>query len=244
MYFEKIKRLIYRILDKSKNIFVFLRAKQSLSKSFFFILISTLSISTLAGQTVTETVIDIPEIVVKPGKLRKAGAIKTARGAQSQAHGWILNFTPNGLEIGLKLDLGELPVLVKKLHVRVRDNSFDSCLFRLHVRNIVDELPGNELLTQNIFVTVTKRSGWVVIDLSKYNLVFQGEIFLSLELLETKGINKNRLVTLHTSDGKEQAPNFSFNGSTDQFDTYSKMSSGSQWKKTENGTVNFYLTIM
>ena len=310
---------IAAILKRSEKMALFLRAKKSLSKSIFIILISTLWISTLAGQIVTGKVIDIsteealmyvnigvvghprgcltdetgafeleisglsvnttvrismigyetqtftieqllndnggiiklvnvsvilPEIVVKPGKLRKVGAIKTARGSQSQSHGWILNFPPNGLEMGLKLDLGELPALVKKLHVRVRHNPFDSSLFRLHIRNIVNELPDDDLLTENIFVPVTKRSGWVVIDLSKYNLVFQGEIFLSLELLETKGINKNRLATLHTSDGKKQAPIFSFNGSTDQFDTYSKMSSGSQWRIIEYGTVNFYLTIM
>ena len=210
-------------------------------KSLLLILISALCFITLSGQTVTGRVIDIPEIVVKPGKLRKVGAIKTARG-RALAHGWIL--PPNSLEIGLKIDLGEMPALVKKMHVRVRDNSFDSCLFRLHVRNIVNELPADELLIENIFVPVTKRSGWVVIDLSKYNLVFQGEIFLSLELLETKGINKNKLVTLNYSDRKEQAPIFSFSGSTDQFDTYSKMSSGSRWRKTENATVNFYLTII
>jgi hypothetical protein len=186
--------------------------------------------------------VSLSEVVIKPKKTRKAGMTKCAMGPIC---GWGGEQLGKGWEIGLKIELGELPALLKSLHVRVHKNSFDTCLFRLHVRNVVNELPGNELLTQNIIIPVTKKSGWAEIDLSKHQLVFQGNIFLSLEWVAVKGVNKNRLISVK-SDGKKLPPSavVLFNMSKTQGGAYSKWGSEAQWVQINDSAPSFYLTVM
>jgi hypothetical protein len=54
-------------------------------------------------------------------------------------------------------------------------------------------MPHKELLDQNIFIPVTKESGWIDIDLSNYNFVFSGDIALSLEWIKVVGIHQDSL---------------------------------------------------
>jgi hypothetical protein len=75
--------------------------------------------------------------------------------------GWSGENFGKGWEIGTKIDLGDSPKRVKSLHIRVNKQSFDSSLFRLHIRDIVDSLPQNELLKTNILIVITKESGWI-----------------------------------------------------------------------------------
>ena len=142
------------------------------------------------GKTIVLESAPIPlsEIVIKPGKLRKIGETKNL--LWQFCSGWGGNNRGKGHEIGMQMELGELPVHVKSLHIHIYKQSFDSCFLRLHIRNIVNELPGNELLTQNIYIPITKTSGWVETDLSSHHLVFQGDIVLSLEWISVNGFQK------------------------------------------------------
>ena len=178
--------------------------------------------------------ISLSEVVIKPGKLRKIGVTKRRFTSSS---GWGgNNFRKDGYgkgyEIGMKMELGESPVHVKSLHIHFYRQTFDSCLLRLHVRNIVNDLPGEELLNQNIYITVAKTSGWVEFDLSKYYLVFQGNIILSVEWVSDKGTKGEKLPF---------SPviffSLSRNGSK-----YNRMGSEAQWKQSE-GSLGFYLTV-
>ena len=72
----------------------------------------------------------LSEVVIKPKRTRKVGMTKCAMGPTC---GWGIELRGIGSEIGLKIELGELPVLIKSLHVRVDKNSFDTCLLRLHI---------------------------------------------------------------------------------------------------------------
>ena len=186
--------------------------------------------------------VSLSEVVVKPKKTRKAGMTKCSLGPIC---GWGGEHLGKGWEIGLKIELGELPALIKSLHVRVHKNSFDTCLLRLHVRNVVNELPGDELLTQNIIIPITKKSGWAEIDLSKHHLAFQGDVILSLEWVDVKGVNKNRLFSVR-SNGKKLPPDavVLFNASKIQAGTYTKWGSEAQWIRTNDRTPSFYVTVM
>ena len=198
------------------------------------------------NEGITVRLVNVPvslsEVVIKPKKTRKAGMTKCAPGPTC---GWGGEHLGKGWEIGLKIDLGDLSVLLKSLHVRVHKNSFDTCLLRFHVRNIINDLPRDELLTQNIIIPVTKKSGWAEIDLSKHQLVFQGYIFFSLEWIDVKGINKNRLYSVK-SNGKKFPPDavILFNMSKIQGDVYRKWGSEAQWVQINDGTPSFYLTVM
>jgi len=108
-----------------------------------------------------------------------------------------------GYEIGIKIDLGEKPVKIKVLHVMLHRQAFDTSIFRLHIRALKDTLILDELLTENIIITITNESGWTNIDLEQYNLIMSGEIGLTLEWLKVQGINADREMKIN--DGMQKA---------------------------------------
>jgi len=184
--------------------------------------------------------IQIETVVVKPGgKIRKVGTSDySMRGG---CCGWGGDGFGKGHEIGTKIDLGSLPVQIQSLHIRVYQQAFDSSLFRLHVRNIFNNLPDNELLNENIFLTITKKSGWVKIDLNKYNLVFKGNIALTLEWVKVIGINVDRL--LNMDGAKEASANVLFNVKSNHGCVYTKWGVENEWKRKESKSPSIYLTV-
>lgn len=197
------------------------------------------------GETIKLESASIPlsEVVIKPGKLRKIGATKHT--SWQFCCGWGGDNRGKGHEIGMKMELGEFPVHVKSLHIRIYKQSFDSCLLRLHVRNITNELPSDELLTRNIFIPISKESGWLEIDLSNHHLVFQGDIVLSLEWISVKGDNKNKYFSVR-SGGKKMspAPVILFSSSKNQGSIFTRWGSEAQWMLRSKHTPCFYLTVI
>lgn len=78
--------------------------------------------------------VQLAEIVVKPGKLRKIGTTSFSR--FGSWCGWGGSYNRPGCEIGSKINLGKSPVLIKSLHIHVHRQAFDSSYFRLHIRTI------------------------------------------------------------------------------------------------------------
>jgi hypothetical protein len=96
-----------------------------------------------------------------------------------------------GGERGIKIKIKNKPVLLKSFHVHIARNAFDSVLFRLHIRNIRNNVPAEELLKDNIIFTVSKKSGWVVLDLTGYNLQYDEDFAVTLEWVKSWGICAN-----------------------------------------------------
>ena len=142
-----------------------------------------------------ETTIELTEIVIKPTKERKVGA--TSYNRSSGWSGWGGLRTRKGYEIGIMLDLGNKPVIVKNLNVLLKRQSFDKTLFRLHIRAIKDTLITDELLTENIIFPVTEESGWVEINLESYNIVLSGKVGVTLEWLDIIGNNPDRAIKIN-----------------------------------------------
>ncbi len=183
--------------------------------------------------------VQLSEIVVKPGKLRKVGVTKFSR--LGGLCGWGgEHHRARGNEIGTKIELGEMPVSIKSLHFRLVNQSFDSCVLRLHMRDIVDDLPGNELLTKDILITISEKSGWIGIDLSKYGLVCQGDIVLSLEWVTVKYPNKKRYLSVN---GDKPTATILFGRHKNQCCTYFRWGSEAPWMRSDDGAACFYLTV-
>ena len=180
----------------------------------------------------------LSEVLIKPKKPRKIG---TTNHSLTLCCGWGGDKRGKGYEIGTKMELGVSPVHFKSLHIRIRKLSFDTCILRLHVRKIINELPADELLTQNIYISITKETGWVEFDLSKYHLVFQEDVSLSLEWISVMGDNKNKHIRVNKSP---PAPQVLFNCSKNRAGViYTRWGSEAQWKRSE-GAPCFYLTVM
>ncbi len=143
----------------------------------------------------TETCYEIAEIIITPKieKIIGANGFNKFKGWS----GWNVRHIRKGCEIGIKLNLGNKPVKIKSLHVLLHRQAFDTTLYRLHIRRINDTLIKNELLNENIIVSITNESGWAEIDLHHYNLIFEGEIGLTLEMLDAIGLNEDRAMKIN-----------------------------------------------
>lgn len=184
---------------------------------------------------------EISEVVVRPnGKQKKVGITKISRGGG--VCGWGGTQFGSGHEIGTKINLGEKTVKLKSLHMRLYKQSFDSTLFRLHIRDITKNLPNKELINENIYLTVSQESGWVEFDVSKYGIVLRGEIALTLEWMNVFGINENRLIRMNRS--KTPTANVLFNVKKKTGLTYIRRGSEAKWSVADTQSPSFYLTII
>lgn len=96
--------------------------------------------------------------------------------------GWIREQI--GGEIGRKFSVPHSLYKMEKLSFGFY-SGYDTVWLRLHVRRMVDTLPHEELLEDEIILTVVKEKGIVEFDLTAYNLVFdEQEICISFELLK------------------------------------------------------------
>jgi len=183
--------------------------------------------------------IQLGDVTVKPfsGKLKKVGT------TSSTWHGEFCGIggaqKGKGYEIGTKIELGSKPVLIKSLHICMHNQSFEYSLFRLHIRNIVNNLPFEEQLTENIMIPITKRSGWVDIDLTKYNLVFKDDIALTIEWVKVNTTNKTKFINVQ---GRDEYC-ILFNMKQKQGNTYTRWGSESKWSWKAGSSPSFYLTV-
>lgn len=187
-----------------------------------------------------EEPIQLSELIIKPsGKIRKVGTTNYARLAG--VCGWGGTQFGKGHEIGTEIDLGTQAVKLKSLHLRLYKQSFDSTLFRLHIRSIQDNFPDKELLMDNIIITVSEESGWIDVNLSQYNIILSDKVILSLEWVKIYGVNKDRLIRMNKS--KQYTANVLFNLSGKKGSLFTRWGSEAKWRKNNNSSPAFYLMV-
>ena len=203
----------------------------------------TFTIGELSGKVnnidLTVSTIALEEIIITPrNKSRKIG---TTACSMRSICGWGGTLFGKGHEIGTKIELGDSPVSIRTLHTRLFHQSFDSSLFRLHIRDIDGDLPQDELLWENIYITVTRESGWVKFDLRPYNLVLSGDIVLTLEWVNGFGLNEDKLMKMNK--GRRPEPVVLFRSKNGEGSFYSKRGSEAKWIGRTNESPTFYLTV-
>jgi hypothetical protein len=182
----------------------------------------------------------LPEVIVKPlGKLKKVGTDSYTK--PGPVCGWSGLEFGKGSEHGLKIELGDQAVRLKRISIRVFFLSFDSCLFRLHVRDIVDNLPHNELLNENIMIPIAKNSGWVDIDLNKYNLVFKGDLAVTIEWIKVIGAHEDLIVNMNNRQASSN--NVLLNLKMKKGCFYTRKATEDRWKLIDNQSPSIYLTV-
>jgi hypothetical protein len=182
----------------------------------------------------------LPEVFVSPaGKAINVGTTRFS--FKNGFCGWSGDNIGKGWEIGTKIDLGDSPKRLKSLHIRVNKQSFDSSLFRLHIRDIGDSLPQNELLKTNILIPITRESGWIAIDLRKYNLVFEGEIALTLEWIKVIGMDLNKLIEIEGIKQRSQA--VTLNVKQKEGLSFTKWGIEAKWIRHDGISPSIYLTV-
>jgi hypothetical protein len=135
-----------------------------------------------------------------------------------------------GSEIGRKFSLGtKRPSLLKEFKFFIKENNFESVMFRINIYTIENNKPTKKLNDTNIFVTVDNQlTDWITVDLTDYEIKTQQDIILAVEWIKaSKNGNKLSLPIL--------IPSFS---STH----YYKYGTQAKWKKYESISTAMMLT--
>lgn len=185
-------------------------------------------------------IFQLPEVVMNIRSNEVKVGI-TDRSTMSGFCGWEGNRRGKGHEIGLKIELGDSIVELKKIHIRVHKQSFYSSLFRLHIRKIENEIPTSDLLNENIFIPLEQSTGWVEFNLSSYNLVFKGSVVVTLEWIDVSEIDKNKLTKVNNS--KEKTANVLLSIKKNEGNLYFRRGSEAKWIILNDQGPSIYLTV-
>jgi len=124
---------------------------------------------------------ELPEVVVTQKKLEiRILGNKTTSNFVSV--GLPLKFL--GSEIGVRINLGKNPVLIKNFSFNISDSRLDTAVFRMNIYHFKNGVPEENVLRDNILVAVGKRTGKYIIPLSDYKLLMKDDILISLEWIE------------------------------------------------------------
>lgn len=184
---------------------------------------------------------ELSEVVIQPsGNLRKVG--NTDYTLKARVCGWGGSDYGKGCEIGLMIKLGQSPVQLNSMQIHVHRQSYDSSLFRIHIRELDNNNPSKELLTENILFKLIKETGWTEIDLSSYNLVYSGDIMVSIEWIKVYGINKEREMRVNNDTIAEYVL---ISKQKNKGLTYTRWGSEDKWNILRNGSSpSIYFTVI
>jgi len=184
--------------------------------------------------------VQIGEVTVKPfGEARKIGT--TGFNRIGNWCGWGGSRFGKGHELGTEVDLGDSPVFIQSLHVHVHRQAYDTSWYRLHIRTLENGLPKEELLTDNVIVSISKESGWVELDLREYNIVQVGQVALILEWLKVSGINEDRTMRINKKVTSEYVL---FNQKKRSGCIFSRWGVEAHWTRADNSSPSIYLTVL
>jgi len=143
--------------------------------------------------------------------------------AEASAYFRSWNHKKTGGEIGRIFQIPHREFKIDKIRFKV-NNRCDTCHMRLHIRKVVNGIPGEELVRDSITVSVkslTMDDKVPEFDLSAYDYTFtEDEIFVSLEIL-------------NCSNNSAEACSFCFVG-TEMGEYMYKTRAASNWEETKN----------
>jgi hypothetical protein len=171
-----------------------------------------------------EKVLEINEVVIssQKSKLKVIGTKSTNPllwGSASSKDGKDI------VEMGKIIELNKKTEL-QKMHIYLKGINTDSAMFRINFYAIKDEMPAERLNKKNILYKKKLSNGWLEIDLTEYNLVFENDFVVSIEFLPQK-------------DSKGYS--FWYGGQMGG-STLIRTSSLGTWKKMKGASVSIYLT--
>ncbi len=115
--------------------------------------------------------------------------------------------------------------LLHNLTFNIEENLSDSLLVRVNIYDYHRGFPGENLLRDNIYHTVSKKKGEETIDLKGYNITVDSNIIVSLELIEVYG----------------DAIYFAISASPYKGDSYTKKISQDRWRHYPGFRLGFNL---
>jgi hypothetical protein len=95
-----------------------------------------------------------------------------------------------GSQGGIIIPIKHSATSLESLSFLIIKNSFKHLVFRMNLYEMVKDKPGSNILTENIFLTVdNNQTGKMTFSLTKYDLVFNKDILMTLEWIEAQPAN-------------------------------------------------------
>ena len=142
------------------------------------------------------------------------------------------NYEHTGGEIGRIFKLPYKKFTIDKVRFKA-GNSCDTCLLKVHIRKVVNGIPGEEILSDSISVLVNRLSLDSKVpefDLTPYDLVFtESEFFVGVEVL-------------NCGNGKKGFCAFNFAG-TEKGEYFYKSTANKDWQSTDDYTIYLKLFL-
>ncbi len=184
--------------------------------------------------------VQIAEVTVKPfGEAVEIGT--TSFNRIGNWCGWGGSRFGRGNEIGTEVDLGDSPAYIQSLHVHVHRQAYDTSWYRLHIRTLENALPGEELLFENVIVSISEESGWVELDLREYNIVLTGQVALTLEWLKVGKVYADRAMKIN---GKVTSEYVLFNQKNKKGCILTRWGVEADWTRADTSSPSIYLTVL
>lgn len=92
-----------------------------------------------------------------------------------------------GGEIATRVRVNRANTLLKELSFEVIDNQSDSLKVRVNIYDYKKRYPAKNILSQNIYHTISRKEGIETISLRPYNIYVSDDIVVSIELVEVFG---------------------------------------------------------
>lgn len=138
-----------------------------------------------------EVMLDEVVIVPKDYKLRTVGNDNTPDFMQA-------GFTENklGYELGVKMK-SRKPAFIEEIYIEIASCTYDTIFYRLNIYEMVDGVPGRNILRQPIYLTYTQDEvqELLTVNIKEQYIRVDGPFIVSLELVKDLGEGKLMLKT-------------------------------------------------
>lgn len=131
-----------------------------------------------------------------------------------------------GNELGTTIKVEDGPVSIKKVNINIYKNPIKVFKFRLNIYNLKDGFPDKNILSENIIIECKKNRGTFVVDVSKYDIVVDEDIFVSMEWIENS--TERELYFSTTPNGSK---------------TFSRYTSQATWLEEQNVSLGLNVSV-
>ena len=131
-----------------------------------------------------------------------------------------------GGEVGTVMKVKKVPALIRDVNIVFKGSIYgDSIHFRLNIYSMNNELPGENILVEPIYIVPNIKSGILTVNLEKYNIYVENDFLVALEWLE---FGENKLYLGIGLKGK----------------SFMREASQGDWDRFPLGSIGIFATIL
>jgi hypothetical protein len=128
---------------------------------------------------------ELPAVVIRVPK-REYDRLGSVVYSKSELGYWS-NSDALGGELATRIDIQKNNTRLLDFKFNVLENSSDSLLIRIKIYNCNRNMPGESILTQNIYHLICSKRGVETVSLKPYNIIVDEDIVVGIELVESFG---------------------------------------------------------